>query len=99
LNRVNNNRHPERAHLTPGSESHVAFDTQFGKVGMLVCWDLAFPEAFRDLISQGAEIIIVPAFWLKSDGQGNGHEYNPHSETIFLDATLISRAFENTCCR
>ena len=29
---------------------------------MLICWDLAFPEAFRELIYQGAKIIIIPTF-------------------------------------
>lgn len=29
---------------------------------MLICWDLAFPEAFRELIGQGAKIIIIPTF-------------------------------------
>ena len=41
--------HPERPHLSVGEEAHAAFDTQLGggcRVGMLVCWDLAFPEAF-----------------------------------------------------
>lgn len=33
---------------------------------MLVCWDLAFPEAFRELIYQGAKIIILPAFCKQS---------------------------------
>lgn len=53
----------EREHLTSsGREEHVAFDTPLGKCGMLICWDLAFPEAFRELICQGAKIIIVPTF-------------------------------------
>ncbi|KAJ9649729.1 hypothetical protein H2199_000508 [Coniosporium tulheliwenetii] len=55
--------HPEREHLTSsGHDAHEVFDTPLGKVGMLICWDLAFPEAFRELISQGAKIIIIPTF-------------------------------------
>ena len=38
------------------------FDTPIGKVGLLICWDLAFPEAFRELVSRGAEIIVIPTF-------------------------------------
>lgn len=46
----------ERLHLTSSSmDSHPVFDTPLGKVGMLICWDLAFPEAFRELISKGAK--------------------------------------------
>jgi predicted amidohydrolase len=55
--------HPERPHLTSsGSERHVAFDTPVGRVGMLICWDLAFPEAFRELIADGADVVIIPTF-------------------------------------
>ncbi|KAI8937026.1 hypothetical protein NX059_006247 [Plenodomus lindquistii] len=49
---------PERDHLTgSGRENHEVFDTPIGKIGMLICWDLAFPEAFRELIAQGAKIM------------------------------------------
>lgn len=55
--------HPERPHLTSsGLERHAAIDTPIGRVGMLICWDLAFPEAFRELIADRAEIVILPTF-------------------------------------
>ena len=55
--------HPERPYLTSsGNEPHEVFDTPIGKVGLLICWDLAFPEAFRELVAKGAEIIIIPTF-------------------------------------
>ncbi|KAJ5177253.1 uncharacterized protein N7482_003130 [Penicillium canariense] len=55
--------HPERPHLTSsGQERHAAIDTPIGRVGMLICWDLAFPEAFRELIADGADIVIIPTF-------------------------------------
>lgn len=55
--------HPERPHLTSsGQERHEAIDTPIGRVGMLICWDLAFPEAFRELIADGADIVIIPTF-------------------------------------
>lgn len=38
------------------------FDTPIGKVGLLICWDLAFPEAFRELICKGAEIVVIPTY-------------------------------------
>jgi len=57
----------ERLHLTSSStDAHPVFDTPLGKVGMLICWDLAYPEAFRSLITQGAKIIIIPTFWTLS---------------------------------
>jgi predicted amidohydrolase len=55
--------HPERPHLTSsGTDPHEVIQTDIGKVGLLICWDLAFPEAFRELIAKGAEIIIIPTF-------------------------------------
>lgn len=45
--------------LTPGSEYPV-FQTDFGKVGMMICWDSQFPDAARALALQGAEIILMP---------------------------------------
>jgi apolipoprotein N-acyltransferase len=53
-------RGPEREHLTSsGRDVHEVFDTPIGKVGLLICWDLAFPEAFRELIAGGAKIMYV----------------------------------------
>jgi predicted amidohydrolase len=64
---------------------------------MLICWDLAFPEAFRELIAGGAKIIIIPTFWNLSDCTEEGLKHNPRSEALFLESTLVSRCFENTC--
>ncbi|GAM88005.1 hypothetical protein ANO11243_060340 [Dothideomycetidae sp. 11243] len=88
----------ERLHLTSSArDPHPVFDTPFGKVGMLICWDLAFPEAFREMIAQGAKIIIIPTFWTLSDCSPEGLAFNPTAEQLFLDSILTSRCFENTC--
>lgn len=56
------------------------------------------PEAFRELVLAGAKIIIVPTFWTMNDITPQGMAHNPESEALFLRSTLVSRAFENTCC-
>ena len=45
--------------IAPGS-SFPVFDTEFGRLGMLICHDASFPEAARELALQGAEMILMP---------------------------------------
>jgi predicted amidohydrolase len=45
--------------LTPGSEYPV-FETDFGKIGIEICYDNFFPEVARNLVMNGAEIIFCP---------------------------------------
>ena len=39
------------------------FKTDFAKIGIVICWDLAFPELFRKMKEKGAEIIFCPSQW------------------------------------
>ena len=47
--------------VAPGSDYPV-FDTKFGKVGMMVCYDGFFPEVARELTNRGAEVIAWPVW-------------------------------------
>ncbi|MCJ1254490.1 hypothetical protein MMC24_002305 [Lignoscripta atroalba] len=90
--------HPERPHLTSSThDTHDVIQTPLGPVGLLICWDVAFPEAFRELIAQGAKIIIIPTFWTLTDCSPYGLSLNPLAEAVFLKSILTSRAYENTC--
>lgn len=46
---------------TPG-EDYPVFDTKFGKLGMMVCYDGFFPDVARELTSRGAEVIAWPVW-------------------------------------
>ena len=45
--------------ITPG-DAFPVFDTDFGKIGMMICWDVYFPEPARMLALNGAEVIFMP---------------------------------------
>ncbi|MCH7990122.1 MAG: carbon-nitrogen hydrolase family protein [Planctomycetes bacterium] len=45
--------------VAPGHQYPV-FETRFGKVGMMICWDVHFPEVARNLSNNGAEVIAMP---------------------------------------
>jgi len=50
----------EDKHFTPGSEP-VAFSTEFGQVGILICFDVRFPELSSALARSGCRLLVVPA--------------------------------------
>ena len=45
--------------------SYPVFDTSIGRLGMLICWDTAFPEVARSLALKGADLLIVSTNWEK----------------------------------
>lgn len=96
--------HAERGVLTAGRHiPHTAFDVPFPagggtvRMGMLICWDLAFPEAFRELVTDGAQVIVIPSYWLVTKINPKLLALNPESEVAFLDSVTVARACENTC--
>jgi N-carbamoylputrescine amidase len=50
----------EKYYFTPGDLGFRAFDTRFGRVGVLVCWDQWYPEGARLTALQGAEVLLYP---------------------------------------
>jgi deaminated glutathione amidase len=74
----------ESTHVLPGREPVIA-DTPVGKLGLSVCYDMRFPELYRELVSQGAEWLAMPAAFTVPTGRA-------HWETL-----LRARAIENLC--
>jgi nitrilase len=74
----------ESTHVTPGRTVVIA-DTPVGKLGLSVCYDMRFPELYRELVSQGAEWLAMPAAFTVPTGRA-------HWETL-----LRARAIENLC--
>jgi predicted amidohydrolase len=57
----------EKFYFKAGNQLPV-FDTPLGKIGILICYDRGFPEAWRVLVLQGAEIVLVPITTTDEDG-------------------------------
>jgi N-carbamoylputrescine amidase len=50
----------EKFYFTPGDTGFRAWDTKYGKIGVLICWDQWYPEGARLTALQGAEILFYP---------------------------------------
>jgi len=50
----------EKYYFTPGDLGYLVFDTQFAKIGVLICWDQWYPEAARLTALKGAEVLVYP---------------------------------------
>jgi predicted amidohydrolase len=77
------------AGLTPG-ESYRVFDTDFGKLGLMICWDVQFPEPWRALGEQGAELILLP-IW-------GGSETLLRARAIENHAYVVSSGYDIKSC-
>ena len=71
----------ERLYFKEGSQIKV-FDTKYGKIGIMICYDAGFPEVCRTLCLSGAEIVFIPSAWRIQD------EY-------MWDLNIPQRALEN----
>ncbi len=72
----------ESAAYRPGTQAVVA-DTQFGKIGLTICYDMRFPHLFRKLAKAGATIITAPA------------AFSPVTGKAHWQSLLRARAIEN----
>ena len=68
----------------PG-DAAVVVDTDFGRVGLTICYDVRFPHLYRDLAKAGADIILVPAAFSQATGPAH------------WDVLLRARAIETGC--
>jgi len=72
--------------MISGSKITKPVNTSIGKIGMMICYDLRFPEMSRSLALAGSEILVAPSAWVK----GNMKE----DHWITINKT---RAIENGC--
>ena len=68
--------------LTAG-DSATVIDTEFGKIGVAICYDVRFPELFRRMTLDGARMVILPAAFNMTTGPAH------------WDITMRARALDN----
>lgn len=68
-----------------GGTAIEVVDTPLGRLGLSICYDLRFPELYRALVDQGAELVAVPAAFTVSTGEAHWH------------VLLRARAIETGC--
>ena len=69
----------EKFYFTPGDLGYKVFETKYGKIGVLICWDQWYPEAARLTALMGAEILFYPTAigWATSQDEAtNNEQYN-----------------------
>lgn len=79
----NGERYRESSSLVAGPLKPTCVDTPLGRMGLSVCYDLRFPELYRRLVADGAEILSIPAAFTRRTGRAH------------WDLLLRARAVEN----
>lgn len=75
--------------LTAG-DSDTVFDTEFGKIGVMLCFDIRFPELSRMMVNDGAKVIFVPAAFNMTTGSA-------HWELSFRTRALDNQIYMVGC--
>ena len=84
----------EKFYFTPGDLGFKAWQTRYGKIGVLICWDQWYPEAARLTALQGAQILFYPTAigWHPGEKKKYGERQHDSWETI-----QRSHAIANGC--
>lgn len=78
----------EKDIFEPGNKGLPVFDTPIGKIGMLICFDWMFPEAWRQLALKGAQLIAHPSNLVL-----------PYCQSVTPSYALVNRCFIATSNR
>ncbi|MGL6108369.1 carbon-nitrogen hydrolase family protein [Romboutsia sp.] len=75
--------------LSPGADVTV-FNTEFGKIGVNICYDFRFPELSRLMVDKGAKVIITPAAFNMTTGPA-------HWEVLFRSRAIDNQVYTIGC--
>lgn len=85
----------EKYYFTPGDTGYRVFDTRFGRIGVLICWDQWYPEAARLTALQGANILFYPTAigTLPNESQQEKEEFVQAWQTIQRSHAVANGCF------
>ena len=85
----------EKFYFTPGDLGFRAWETRFGKIGVLICWDQWYPEAARLTAMQGAELLFYPTAigWHPSEKEKYGEQQRDAWQTIQRSHAVANGCF------
>src|SRR5277367_4548169 len=85
----------EKFYFTPGDLGFKAWQTRYGKIGVLICWDQWYPEAARLTAMQGAQILFYPTAigWHPSEKKEYGERQHNAWETIQRSHAIANGCF------
>ena len=85
----------EKFYFTPGDLGFRAWDTKFGRIGVLICWDQWYPEGARLTALAGAEILFYPTAigWLPPEKEEYGERQQAAWETIQRSHAIANGAY------
>jgi N-carbamoylputrescine amidase len=88
-------RYYEKFYFTPGDLGFRNFDTRFGRIGVLICWDQWFPEAARLTAMQGASVIFYPTAigWHPAEKAEFGDEQWNKWQTVMRGHAVANNVF------
>ncbi len=91
----------EKFYFTPGDTGFRAWQTAYGKIGVLICWDQWYPEAARLTALQGAEIILYPTAigWHPAEKAASGRKQHEAWQTIQRAHAVANGCFVAVCNR
>ena len=85
----------EKFYFTPGDLGFKAWQTRYGKIGVLICWDQWYPEAARLTALQGAQILFYPTAigWHPGEKKKYGERQHNSWETIQRSHAIANGCF------
>jgi N-carbamoylputrescine amidase len=85
----------EKFYFTPGDLGFRAWDTRYGRIGVLICWDQWYPEAARLTAMQGAQVLFYPTAigWHPSEKAAHGVNQHGAWETIQRSHAVANGCF------